>query len=240
MTKYFHVVLVLMFTVSFGYGCSPATYKIHPEFNQRCQKIGSYCLIKPDVEICQISAGGVREVRDDWCELGLANVIAALEKTLTQKEVVFKDIVVEGRMDETADEIRALYRAVSYSIRVHAIGGPNVFPDKASNFDYAIGPIDDFLNVYGCDALIIVYGSDEVSSGGRKAVAVLGLLAGAFTGVAATPRGAITAINFATIDADGNILWYNSKAEGGYDLRSKDSTQQLIDNVLAEYPRCNR
>ncbi len=235
------VPLIFMLTIFVLFGCAPKTYKTHPQFNTNCKLIKSYCLIKPDVEICEISAGGVTEIRDDWCAQGLENVVGALEKTLDLKKVNYKRITIDDDFKKEIEDIQALYRAVSQSIRLHAIGpGPYVFPDKAASFDYSVGPIDTILDRYDCDALIIVYGTDAISTGGRKALMALGVLAGAFTGVVVMPAGGITTINFALIDEGGNILYYTSKAGGGFDLRKPESALSLVNQVIADYPECKK
>lgn len=219
--------------------CAPKTYKTHPQFDTNCKLIKSYCLVEPDVEICEISAGGVTEIRDDWCKQGLDNVVAALQKTLDMKKVNYKRITIDDEFKQEIEDVRALYKAVSQSIRLHAIGpGPYVFPDKVKIFDYSVGPINPILDRYDCDALIIVYGTDAISTGGRKALMALGAIAGAFTGVVIMPAGGITTINFALIDEGGNVLYYTSKAGGGFDLRNPESAMSLVNQVMAEYPEC--
>lgn len=222
-------------------GCAPKTYKLHPQFNTNCQLIKSYCLVKPDVEICEISAGGIKEKRDDWCAQGLENVVAALQKTLDLKNVNYKPITIDDDLKKEIEDIQALYRAVSMSIRMHAIGpGPYVFPDKSASFDYSIGPINAISDRYDCDALIIVYGTDEISTGGRQALMALGAIAGAFTGVVVMPAGGLTTINFALIDENGEILYYTSKAGGGFDLRKPESALSLVNQVITDYPECKK
>jgi hypothetical protein len=153
--------------------------------------------------------------------------------------VDYKRITIDDDLKKEIEDIRALYKAVSQSIRLHAIGpGPYVFPDKVASFDYSIGPIDTILNRYDCDALIIVYGTDAISTGGRKALMALGAIAGAFTGVVVMPAGGATTINFAVIDEGGNILFYTSKAGAGYDLRKPESALSIVNQVVAEYPEC--
>ena len=235
------VFLIFIGSVFVLMGCAPKTYKTNPQFSTNCKLIKSYCLIKADVEICEISAGGVKEIRDDWCAQGLENVMTALRKTLELKAVNYKPITIDDDLKKEIEDIQALYRAVSLSIRVHAIGeGPHIFPDKAKTFDYSIGPINTVLDRYDCDAVIIVYGTDDISTGGRKALMALGAIAGAFTGVVVMPAGGITTINFALIDQEGNILYYSSKAEGGYDLRDPASALSFVNKVIEDYPGCEK
>jgi hypothetical protein len=105
------------------------------------------------------------------------------------------------------------------------------------NFDYSIGPIDKILQKHGTDALIFVYGFDEISTGGRKALQAAGIIAGALTGVVVLPRSGFTVINAAIVDPSGAVLWYNVKgSQGGYDLRNPESATNFIRSVLSDYP----
>ena len=236
--KYFLVTTVTFWLI--GAGCAPKTYRMHPQFGVHCKNIESYGLVQPEVEVCEITAGGMREIRDEWCDLGRKNIIAALDDTLTARQINFKKISVDSVSLGEWKDIYALYKAVSQSIRVHTNGGPHVFPEKVKNFEYSIGAIDRIIQKYNCDSLIIVYASDEISTAGRKALMGLGAIAGAFTGVVVMPRGGATTLNIAVVDSSGDVLWYNSKTLGGYDLRDPGSAWKLVESIALDFPECQK
>jgi len=232
-----HLLLSLCFCLLWGaFGCASVTsYRAHPEFEMRTKDTKISGLLTPDIKIYEFTAGGVRELRDDWCTKGTENVQAALIQCFQEKPLEIKPVAIDEEMEEEMQDIYALYRAVSTSINTHTYGEFK-FPEKMRNFDYSIGPIDKILQKHGIDALIFVYGFDEISTGGRKALQVAGIIAGALTGVVVIPRSGITVINASVVDPSGAILWYNIKAsEGGYDLRDPQSATKFIRAVLSDY-----
>lgn len=233
----FLVLLTCFCLLSIAVGCAPKTYKAHPEFEMRAKNIKAHGLITPDVKVYEFTAGGVKELRDDWCVKGKENVSNAIAEMFKGNPVEIKPLPIDKDIEEEMEDIQALYRAVITSIHQHSYAGPNTFPEKQKNFDYSIGSIEDILKRYESDALIFVYGDDEISTSGRKALTAAGILVGAFTGVVITPRAGITALNIAVVDPSGAILWYNSRgSQGGHDLRDHDSCASLIENLISDYP----
>jgi hypothetical protein len=125
-------------------GCTPKTYRLNPQFNTQCRDIRIYGLLSPDVEVCQISAGGVREIIDEWCKTGKDNVDLAMKTTLEERKISFKPIDIDTEAFQELEDIQDLYRVVSLSIRTHTYG-PNTFSEKVKDFDYSVGPIDKIL-----------------------------------------------------------------------------------------------
>jgi len=230
-------VAVMCFILLAGYGCAPPAYRIHPEFEARRQDIRAPGLIPPDVKIYEFSAGGIRELRDDWCSEGEKNLMNALMEGFEKKTCEIEVFSLDEGIRDDMEDIQALYRAVSASIQMHTYG-PHVFPEKKETFDYSIGSIKDVLQKLDADAMIFVYGLDEISTGGRKALMVAGIVAGAVTGVALMPRSGITAVSVALVDSSGTVLWYGAKGgAGACDLRNAESTTNLVQTLLADFPR---
>jgi hypothetical protein len=225
-----------------GSGCAgaPAAYRKNPQFDSSCKNLKTYGLVKPRVEVCEISAGGVPELRDDWCAAARGNVVAALERKFSSKMINLKTIEPDVSTSQEFDEVSALYKVVSYSIKTHTYFPANIFPEKVDKFDYSLGPIDRLLERYGCDGLIFVYGYDEISSEGRKALMATGAIVAALTGVVVVPRGGVTTMDVALVDASGTILWYSFQAQRGSDLRDPGSAAQLVEGVMADFPQCRQ
>jgi hypothetical protein len=192
---------------------------------------GFTALVVSDVKIYELSAGGLAEQRDDWCELGRKNLLDAISQACKGKGLEVKEISGEDALEEELDDIRALYRAVSASIRLHTYG-PFAFPDKLKNFDYSVGPVDEILKRHGADYLLFVFGQDSVSTSGRKALAVAqALLAGVHAG------WGLTHFTAGVADPSGNIVWYNGfLSEGAYDLRNAADDEKIVTSVFSELP----
>lgn len=217
-------------------GCAPITKTVHPEFEVRLKDIKTTGLLSPDIKIYELTAGGVRELRDDWCVKGKENVQKATMECLGERPLEIKPITIDKESEEEMEEIYALYRAVSTSINLHT-QGDNKFPEKVKNFDYSIGSIENILKRYEVDSLMLVNGFDEISSSGRQALKAAGIIAGALTGVVIIPRSGITIISVSLLDPSGAILWYNIKgSQGGYDLRNPESATKFVREILSDYP----
>jgi hypothetical protein len=232
----FAFLLVSLLSI-FMFACAPKTYRTHPEFEQRVSKITNPGMLPSDVRVYELTAGGVQDLRDDWCKIGKENVQKAVYEALKQRPFKIEQLVVDKEIEEEIEDIQALYRAVSLSIQLHTYNPQFLFPEKVNHFVYSVGPVDKILKKYGADAIIFVYGFDEISTGGRKALQVAGIIVGAFTGVVVGPRAGITAVSVALVDSSGEILWYNLKASvGGKDLRDFDSCASMINDMIGEFP----
>lgn len=230
--------LCLLFAIS---GCAHPTYRAHPEFELRAKNINTAHLAPPDVKIYELTAGGLKELRDDWCRKGVENIQKALKEAFKEKQRELKIIPIDKDLEAEWEEILALYKAVNASILWHTYNEKSLFPEKRKYFDYSLGPIDKILRKYHADALIIVWGTDEISTGGRKALAVAGIAVGIFTGIPAVPRSGVTAVSIALVDSTGTIIWYSVRgSQGGYDLRDYESCAQLVKDILSDFPNLQK
>jgi hypothetical protein len=228
-----------------SFGCAPITKTVNPQFEMRAKDIKTAGFLSPDIKVYEFTAGGMRELRDDWCAKGKENVQRAMLECLREKPFEVKPITIDQQMEEEMEDIYALYRAVSASIIVHTLDtrGKNQFPEKLKNFDYSIGSVENILKKYGGDALIFVAGFDEISTAGRQALKAVGIIAGVAAAAAGVggaviiPRSGITMLSVALVDSSGTILWYNTKGSaGGYDLRDPQSATTFVRETLSDYP----
>ncbi len=221
-------------------GCATPAYRAHPALDSYSTKIRTAALLPADIKVYALSAGGVEELRDDWSEQGRKNVEKAVIDHLKRHKVKVKKIRVNKSNKSQVRDIHALYKAVSDSILLHTYVQGHTFPEKVKNFEYSVGSIDKLVQPYGADALIIVYGSDEISTGGRKALKAVGAVFGAITGVQG-PRSGITEMSVALVDRSGMVLWYNIRGnEGGFDLRKQQNAAGFVSQVMFDFPKVGR
>jgi len=219
-------------------GCAPTLQSNRAELDTRARKLRNVLLLPPDTKICELSVGGVREQRDDWCAAGRKNLEKAIIENLNGKGISAKVFQVPADMVNEVEEIKALYQAVKDSMYAHAYfwngRNHNFFPDRLKNFDYTVGSLDKLLKKQKADGLLLVHADDEISSSGRKALRVVQ----AITPFATAARSGTTEVEIALTDRKGDILWDNFFYEsGGYDLREPDSTRKFVKELLGEFPR---
>lgn len=215
-------------------GCAPTSYRTHPELDTRIKSIKTIGIVPADIRIYELSAGDTEELRDDWSDQGRENIMRAALAGLKKHNVQTKSITIRKEFENEMEDVQDLYWAVSASILYYTYSEQGI-PEKRKNFIYSVGPIKKLLDAHGVDAVLLVSGYDEISTGGRKALRALSMVTSIITGV--TKRSGMTGMSAALIDKSGSVLWYNIDVEeGGYDLRDADSAQGMVKLVLREFP----
>lgn len=223
--------LFLLITLS---GCVPALQTNEAALEKRAAGLTSIKMLSPEIKVYALSAGDVSELRDDWSEAGRKNAEKALLEGLKEKGVKVSVLKETPRTDAECEEVLALYKAVIDSVYAHTVAGnPDLFPDKLKNFDYTVGPLSKVLGRQNGTGLLIVYGSDEISSTGRKALRVVQ----AVNPFAPPQLSGVTYIHIALVDGSGDLLWWRGFANsGGYDLREYESAKEFVSRLLEDFP----
>ena len=226
-----YLVLSLLILLS---GCVPAIQTNQDSLEKRARGLTSIKMITPDIKVYSLSAGDISEKRDDWSAAGRKNAEKAIIEGLKEKGVRVSLLKENARTGAECEEVLALYKAVIESVYTHTVmGSPNFFPDKLKDFDYTVGSLAGVVNRNKGEGLLIVYGSDEISTGGRKALRVVQ----AINPFAAPQLSGVTFIHVALVDASGDLLWWRGFADsGGYDLRDYESTKEFVRRLLEEFP----
>ncbi len=232
--------LSLVWLVLIASGCAPALRTVHPELESRAKSIHAVGLARPDVRIYQLTAGGVKELMDDWCDQGRTNLTDSVIRELKKKSAQAKALELDKESQQELEDVVALYNAITTSIIWHTTPSENAFPEKIKNFEYSVGPIDKLLKKYKSDALLVVQGYDEISTGGRKALMAVGNVLGAVTGIQGPHKG-ITVVSIGLIDKTGALLWYNDWGNAGdFDLRNKGNVADISEALLYQFPRLGK
>jgi len=210
--KYFSflsVLCLLLITI----GCGLCPHRVHPECTARVKGMHKPALMLAEVRIYEISPGGVVQVRDDWSAAGKDNLIKALTESLIDKRFRVTPLTIDEERAEDVKEIKALYKAVDKSIRLHGYG-PQVFPEKRNRFMYSLGPSEKTLSRLGADSMIFMSGSEQISTGGQKAW-----------------------ISVSVSDSCGTILWHCVRhTVDQYDLRDAESAAEFVEDLLSSFP----
>jgi len=219
-----------------GFAAEQEAFRAPPDFRQRIQKVKTIGILKPEMKIFEITSGGVKELRPEWCDEACGLVKNEVTAEFHRFGYELKAIDPGADSEGEVGEMLALHGAVVAGILRHAYDGPGLFPAKKTNFDYTVGPIDNIVRLAGADALLVVRGVDEVSTSGRKAMQTLGILAGAAVGIISTPNMGKTFLFVSLIDRSGDLLWFNVQGgAGGYNLREPESVAKLVAKSLAGF-----
>lgn len=198
---------------------------------------GSYRLIvmRPDVSVGLLTAGGGVEPREEWTNAARGNILRAIE---VQQAGRGGSVTIAATRDVTGSTAAAvadldrLHEAVGTAIRVHKYAGMTL-PTKRNRFDWTLG--DDavrFGRATGYDYALFLHAEDSFSSSGRVAVQALGVL-GCVVGFCVLPHGGRQAAFASLVDLrTGRIVWFNALASGVGDIRDPPGADRMIARLL--------
>jgi hypothetical protein len=233
--------LFLVVTLLLG-GCATVpSAKVHYSIEQSpgSRPLQQVVLLPVDVDIYEMSAGGVKEQVPEWSDTAEDNIRKALLVSrnaqgdcCAMRQVDSSALTPEER--EILEEHLALFNAVAADVLWASLPVNSAWHFKTEHFDYTLGDGLRFLKTkYGLDAGLIIIGEDVVSSAGRKTTAFVGAMFGV-----AVPLGHSLLVG-GLVDFDsGDLLWMNHKiATGGTtDLRDPESCLDLARSLMEGYP----
>lgn len=186
-------------------------------------------LVDPDVELDELTAGGVAEPRADWTRTAKDFLRTDIAQSLSNKGVTAAPTPEisdpqEARLVRLNSQVgRALL--MHYTLNLYLAG-------KSSLTDWTLGPgVAALHDHYGGDYALFVFIRDSYSSDSRKAM----MLGAAMLGIG-IPGGQQT--GFATlVDLHtGQIMWYNTLLSAFGDLRTAKPAQSTVNDLLKDLP----
>ena len=197
-------------------------------------------LIPADVRLHEISAGGVVERVDAWSKAASESASAYVRKlagTKTPFELVERP-ALDPQEKQSLEQHIALYDSVAGSAYFARTSTMNIWRERAQTFDYTLGPgLKDLAEHTGIDAAMIISGSDYISSAGRKAAMVMGVLVAAAFGAIIVPQGGTSFISVGVIDLrSGDLLWFGTDRGGASDFRNEQDLHRMLDGLFQSYP----
>ncbi len=198
-------------------------------------------LAQPDIRVHEISTGGVVEKVDEWSNKASGEAAKSLE-ALAQSTNMF-ELVPSSKLSDaqraTLEQYGALYILVAGSANLAQRSPFAAWKKRAADFDYTLGPgLAGVADQEKLDAVVFVVGTDHISSAGRKAAMVVGVLAAAFTGVMIVPNSIPAFLTAGVVDMHtGDVLWFSTETRGGSDdLRDPAVVKNVIDDLFKTYP----
>ncbi len=210
-------------------GCAspPPPYRTAHDFAAASSSLRSIAVLPLDVEVSELSAGGVTEKRDDWTELVTANLQDALDR-LTDARPLTDPAALPA---EAWTQLRGLHRAIIGNQFIHGFYGPGILDSIHGPLRYEMGSLEPLAEATGADAFLFVFVRDDYATGGRKAVVALGIIAGI------PVRGGVTISSAALVGRDGRLLWMNQVGALTGDLRTQKGADEAIVALCNGLPR---
>jgi hypothetical protein len=192
----------------------------------------SVLLMPIDIELSEISLGGVMEPKTDWTEAASKLISANVTSRQSVFKVKFIDLVDDGQNDEVND-INALHAAISQSIGLHHFGvSGNALPTKLGNLDWSLGEVVQGLRgKTNADYALFFWVRDTYSSSERKMATVALALLGR------SLQGGLQVAYSSLVDLKtGQIVWFNLIKKPDGDLRNPGGVSITLDNLLSNFP----
>lgn len=176
-------------------------------------------LMPLDVELFEISAGGVIEPRADWTTLAARHVNDGLRARHRES----KEFTLET--DPAVAEVLRLHRAVSQAVIAHHFGSQKL-PSKEGRLDWSLGPdVAPLREKTGADYALFTWIRDTYASDARK---LFGLGLG----------GGVQSAHASLVDLhSGRIVWFNRLRRLSGDLRDSAPAAETLDALFAQFPQ---
>ncbi|MBM3560274.1 MAG: hypothetical protein FJX53_10455 [Alphaproteobacteria bacterium] len=190
-------------------------------------------LMPLDVELSELSAGGLKVLNAEWTQQALKHMAEAIRSETAGHGVRFVDRIEDASTDPRELQISALHGVVGQSILVHKFLPQGELPSKQGKFDWSLGPeVRRLRERYGADYALFVYMRDSYTSGGRVAVILIAALFGA------SVQGG-SQVGFASlVDLEtGNVVWFNVVARSEGDLRTPEPARETVRHLIDGLPK---
>jgi hypothetical protein len=221
-------VAVVMVALGSAAQASDASKNLAPDFSSLPEH--SKIVVAPlDIELFEISTGGIPEPRADWTDSARKLMRAELEQRRPGLGVETVELD-EATADELG-ELLNLHAAIAQSIALHHFGGVPL-PTKNGRLDWSFGdafkPLEERTGArYG----LFVWVRDGYSSAGRYAAIVVAAILGV-----GLPHGQQSAYA-SLVDLDsGRVLWFNRVLRSHGDLREASTAGETVSELLKNFP----
>ncbi len=192
-------------------------------------------LMPPDVELSELTAGGLEEPKAEWSEAATRHVVKALTKLLRGREdtlIVYRP-PEEGSTDwHDYTQLMKLSDAVSSSVMLHGYVPGLALPTKGEELDWTLGSgVEVLRRNHAADYALFVFLRDSYATGGRRAYMFVSALFGVYV-----PGG--IQVGYASL-ADlrtGELVWFNMLTRHEGDLRTPEAADEAAEELLEGLP----
>jgi hypothetical protein len=193
-------------------------------------------LMPVDVELSELTAGGLHEPRADWTESARRNLASAfqVEKAALGLHVVeFDDSALPQEQRDTLNQISKLHGAIGATIQLNQYVSAARLPTKGGRMDWTIGKsVRELRAAQDADYAMFVFVRDSYTSAGRAAL----MVAAAVLGVGIQGGAQVGFVSLVDLDT-GDIVWFNRLVRGSGDLRTPEPARETARTLLTGLPK---
>lgn len=214
-------------------GCATAVQRQATDLRREAGKTPTIVVMPLDVELSQLTAGGMPEPHSEWTEAALRHMRDALEVEARSYKVKLTDFHPERGSAEdrqTSLDLVKLHRAVGGSVLVHQYLQGLALPSKDGKFDWSLGPsVAAISHSHEADYALFLFVRDSYATAGRVAVMVIGALMG--VGMqGGTQVGFASVVDLKT----GEIVWFNRLVRPQGDLRTPEAAAETVRALVSD------
>ncbi len=215
----------------------PASRNLAPGFTA-LPKDAKVVIAPLDVELFNISGGGVTEPKADWTEAANKYMREAMHKKANLAGLA--PLALDSKQTDDHAELLHLHNAVAKAISTHHAGFVKL-PTKEDKLDWSFGDtLRPLQQTTGARYALFTWVRDSYASTERKVmmgvVAVLSVVATGGTNMVLLSGGA--QFGYATlVDLEtGQVLWFNQVLSSMGDLREAVPAASSVDALLKDFP----
>lgn len=207
---------------------------------------GDYRLLvmRPDVQVFSLTAGGMAEARADWTEQARGHIINALRAQQAERggkvQILARRNELAGVSEETVADLERLHGAVGSSIAMHKYMGAYLPTKRRRGLEYTLG--EDAVALgrkTGFDYALFLHAQENIASTGRVALQVLGT-AGCLIGICAPSGGSNEFAYASLVDLrTGEVVWFNVVQTGSQlpgikfgDIRTPEGAATMVERLV--------
>jgi hypothetical protein len=227
--------LLFILAMSLPFLSQAAQFAQSPRFGSS-PKPKKVLLLKPQMIVAELSAGGVVQRMDDWSQQASDNLLQATNQYAHDK-ALFEPIPAPEMSLQESDWVEShlgLYdRVAGVVFQFGQNSGPDAWAHRRQAWEYTLGDgLKMLSDQTGAEAALIFVGADYISTGGRKAAFFAGLLVGV-----AIPLGQ-SFVSAGLVDLKtGDVEWMSFDSSATLDSRDPKAVQSLIKDLFEKYPK---
>lgn len=224
-------VVSLLVTLAMLAGCA-TTHTAKIQELGRVRSEPRVLLMPLDVELAELTAGGVAEPNADWTRAALSHIESSLKREFEGRKTRLTPYAFDSsNVDE--NQVVRLTGVVGGTILLSQIAPGFALPSKRDYFDWSIGPEAASLGRRAdADYALYIFVRDSYASAGRVAAVVVAAL----FGVGLPPAQQVGYALLVDLQS-GNVVWFNRLFRPAGDLRTAEPAADTVRVLLAGFPK---